>query len=128
MKVKLSLVVFMALSMFLSRPAVAQHQHAPETANVIDGSKFPERIPDNIAYKLQFFFISLTPDKLNDPAAQTERLAFLKQTGISEKEFPKVIEIVDDFRNRYEKLSAAYNQKATAAAKPWRNGGPNTIR
>src|SRR5689334_15960341 len=94
MGVLAALLLFIA-ALFLpfgtpSAPQNPIQAHPDVPSNIIDGSKTPEQIPDEEAYKLLFLSISLTPDKLNDQEAVTRRMTFVTQTGVSPEEIPQV--------------------------------------
>lgn len=122
----LSVAAVIAISLtvfpFHSRTQAAQQNATGMMPNMtapvstIDGSRNPELIPDSEAYKLLFLSLSLEPSKPDDQVDAARRLAFVKQTGISDAEVAKVLTIMDEFRSQYETLTANYNAAATADA------------
>lgn len=91
--------------------ALDDHMDVP---GLIDGAKHPELIPDKVAYRLYFVAVSEMPN----PSEQQKlrQAAHLKATGIKdEQDRQSFVDVLTDFKVRYNALIAAYNQAAEAA-------------
>ena len=91
------------------------HVHSSQPADVIDGAKQPELIPDAVAYRLYFVTVSETPNASRE--AQQRQLAYLSKVGLKDNDLQWTISILENFKTKYNDLVAEYNKSAVAAEK-----------
>jgi len=82
-------------------------------ADIIDGAKHPELIPDSIAYRL-FFITAAAPTNpsLNDKARER---AYLRTAGVREENIPGASAVLAVFTARYGDLVTQQNESVLAA-------------
>jgi hypothetical protein len=102
--------VVLLVGLFLAVPARSQTQVAPGT---VDGSKSPELIPDNVAYRLVFVSLAIPP---NATAAQQRRQgAFLARIGLNESDSLVLLTKLSSFYTRYADFRKHENDAADQA-------------
>jgi hypothetical protein len=100
------LVLFVcALGAWAHDPAA--HQHAGAAADMIDGSKNPELIPDSLAFRLYFIALSENDSTLTE---STERQkAFFATAGLKAADTEVAASILRVFKKRLDAMTDAYN-------------------
>lgn len=89
-----------------------QHQHAPP--NVIDGAIHSELIQDSVAYRL--YLVSVSTGQNPTQAEQQRQRAHVRRTGLADTDQQTFIDVLSDFRSKYDTLVNEYNESAKAAA------------
>jgi hypothetical protein len=93
------------------------HTHNTSNADVIDGSKTPDLIPDSSAWRL--WMLSVTAKDPKHPELDVDREnAFLRVAGFNEEDLPAVRQQLYDFRVAYDALLADHNQAEAAGRSP----------
>lgn len=120
----LPLLILIAYSTFVL-PARAQntaHSQQHGSTPMIDGAVHPELIPDSIAYRLYFLIASTG----TNPTAEDRKhqRAHLNKIGLEDLDREIVVDILAEFRTKYDALEAQYNDAAKAALS--RNQVPDT--
>ena len=82
-------------------------------ADIIDGAKNPQLIPDSIAYRL--FFISVAGPANPTPQDEDRQRAHLRDAGLRGEGVPRVAELLAAFRAQYGDLVTQYNESVQAA-------------
>jgi hypothetical protein len=88
--------------------------HQQQAPNVIDGSAHPELIPDSVAYRLYLVAVSTAQNPTE--AEQARQRAQITRTGLVSIDQQLFINILSDFRTKYDALVTEYNDGARAAA------------
>lgn len=94
-----------------------QTSHMTATADIIDGAKTPNLIPDVTAWRL--WLIAVTAEDSSKPQLSEQRQrSFLKKAGIGDTEMPVALEVLAQFKTDYPALIANYNQHPSDSALP----------
>jgi hypothetical protein len=87
------------------------HQHSVAPANLIDGSKNPELVPDSTAYRLFLLNHSVpTNSSEEDRKIQSAHLAKAK---LDVNDWQPVLTVLASFRSQYDAWLSRYNAAAT---------------
>lgn len=105
--------------LILSVSALAQspaHDHA-DHADIIDGSKTPDAIPDVTAWRL--WLLSVTAKDPKHPELdQVRQDSYLLGAGFEEEDLPLIRQVVNDFRMAYDSMVEDHNSATAAGLKP----------
>lgn len=82
-------------------------------ANMIDGAKHPDLIPDSAAYRLFFIAASEFPNATED--RKKRQRAVLERTGLKEEDLQALIKVLEAFKVQYAALTDRYNASEEAA-------------
>jgi hypothetical protein len=120
MKRRFPTTVVLPIVLAFSAPlALAQHAGhvTTEPADLIDGTKTPDLIPDSTAWRL--WLLSVTAEDSNRPElSEARRQAFLKAAGIPDIEMSAAEEVIAQFRKEYGALVDGYNRRLNAGENP----------
>ena len=105
------------LAMVLTGIATAQQATTMHThnADIIDGSKTPELIPDVIAWRLWMLSV-IAPDPDHPELAQHRQDVFLKKAGFDDTELDAARKVLAQFKQDYESAKAAHNDQVKSGA------------
>jgi hypothetical protein len=82
-------------------------------ADIIDGAKHPELVPDLVAYRLYFVAVA---EPIDATAEQKQRQrAFLKAAGIGDADLESAIAVLATFKKSYDDLVKRYNDSVDTA-------------
>lgn len=95
-----------AASVRSANAAVAQTK-AMTPADIIDGSKAPNLIPDSTAYRLWFIAVGAVASPT--PQQKTRQEAYIRSAGLRGADIPTCTGILAQFTSRYAALLAKYN-------------------
>jgi len=88
---------------------------ATSPADVIDGAKHPELIPDLVAYRL-FLITVAEPENATAERKQRQR-AFLRAAGIEDDDLRSVVNVLATFKANYDDLVERYNDSVDVATR-----------
>ena len=112
---KLLLVLLTGIALVTRVPAqTTMHTH---NADVIDGSKTPELIPDVIAWRLWMLSV-IAPDLDHPELAQHRQDVFLKKAGFDDTELDQARKVLAQFKQDYEAMKQAHNQQVQSGINP----------
>lgn len=109
----LFLVIASAVFSFGQAPNQSQHSHAAVAKNMIDGRVHPELIKDVDAYRLVLATIA---DSISAPTDSTKgKTDPLQPIGLEDADRKSAVEVLLDFKAKYDALIKRFNDSATAA-------------
>ena len=88
------------------------HQHPAAAANMVDGSKNPELIPDSTAYRL--FLLNHSVRANSSEEDRKIQSAHLAKVGLDVNDWQPVLTVLASFRSQYDAWLSRYNAAATA--------------
>ncbi len=104
------ITALLAVSMFAVGTWAQNSPPHLQDVSIVYGAKNPELIPDNIAYRLYLFSLTVPANASeHERQAQAGRLATLNLTV---PEDSQVLNILADFRSRYDAWIARWNAEA----------------
>lgn len=117
-RVRLGVLLLVVLG-FCTPLALSQHPEHVTTqpADLIDGAKTPDLIPDLTAWRL--WLLSVTAEDSKRPElSESRRRAFLRAAGIPGIEIPAAEEVIAQFPKDYGALVDGYNRRLNAGQNP----------
>ena len=94
-------------------PTKAPPSVAMTPANMIDGARHPELIPDSIAYRLFFLTVAEPADATDDERARQR--AWLRTAGLKDEDVQPAAAVLETFKSQYDELVARYNESVRVA-------------
>ncbi|MGC1418485.1 MAG: hypothetical protein WA817_24590 [Candidatus Acidiferrum sp.] len=108
-----AVLILFVFALGASAQTPPQHQHTLTVPNLIDGAVHPELIPDSLAYRLYLLTMATGPNPTE--SEQMRQHVHIMRTGLLDTDQRTLIDILSDFRSRYDALVNEYNSSAMAA-------------
>lgn len=109
-KMKHFAMVLLFLTALLSGSALAQDRHLPlSVADVIDGKKNPELIPDHVAYRMVLISLTVPTDGSATPQDFDHQNAVLTELGLTGPQRAAFVELLTRFRSGYDGIQKEGN-------------------